>query len=349
MKLAYTLWQDFHFKNIETILKETNDITDEYIITTLPLLQRDDIPLFIDPVITNPITKENIKKSTLLCKNIGKRVGLQIIPTPKDSRKKEPVWWQGYIYFTSELEWKTFFENLYNNIRQHVEIGEEVGIDYYLIGAEMSATLIRGKEWSALIDSIRKITNKPIGYSHHFCMPLKHYYNTALSLLVVFGYMFYGNNVYGKVLNRLLNNQFKIPSDQLNAVGKSLYHAPPFNPASLDIIKLNDYFWYVMDKEYSQAVLEKRWDKVSEGGVTVEFMPSVRSWLKKYTQGKQIMIENNLNMGYTNCSDSYYVKWLEIFIKKHKDLCDSIVGWDNSQNYKRWTNGIKELKSKGVV
>lgn len=333
MKFAYTIWNDAHFKNIDDLLEMTKPSVDYYIVTTMPLLKADNDPTIIDSGI-----RIDLLQTVEKCKATGKAVGLQIIPTPNNSRGKQPSWWQGWVNYDNEASWANFFTNFRNLIDLY--LGILPPLNFSLLGAELTSTLKRTGQWQGLFDYVKGITQRPIGYSHHFSLPLKHYYNTPLSLSVLFGYFFYRQNIYGKILERLLIDPFIVPLDQRNEVGKNIYHAPMINPADMDIIKLNDYFWHVMDRYYPPSELSSRWEKVKASGITIEFMPAVRSWLKKYCQGKQIWIENNLNLGYTQSSDEYYKTWWQIFLEKHKEIANVIVVWDNG-DYKRWVEAIR--------
>ena len=340
MKFAYTIWHEKHFKNIDELIRETQDVVDSYIITTMPLMPKDNDPNFSIPLDELARINNAIEK----CKGADKEVVLQVIPTPQDSRGKTPKWWQGWIYFNDEANWKLFFQNFMKAIEAIVSPAPgRFTCDKLLLGAEMVSTLSKKNLWSQFVYEVKLITGKEVGYSHHFSLPLKHYYNWQLSLTVLFGYLFFGKNVYGKLLDKLLVEPFYVPAKQLNQYGKNFYHAPMINQADIDFVKLNDYFWYVMDDEYTEVELRQQWEKAKEDGITIEFMPAVRSWAKKYCKGKELWIENDLNIGYTNCSDKYYKMWWEIFLDKHESIADVIVVWDNG-NFKRWAKVIRKIK-----
>jgi hypothetical protein len=338
MKFAYTIWQNpHHFDNIGSVIDATKDVVDYYIITTFPQIKRDDIPVF-----TNSGLHRDIEKAVNVCKDIGKQVVLQSIPTPANSRGKTPNWWQGWVYFDSSADWKTFFRNFDENSRLHLELGEELGIDAYLIGAELTATLSRMSDWRTMIKSLKSMTTKPIGYSHHFSLLLKYYYRWELFFAVMFGWFWRREKIYADLLERLLSGQFSVPKNQLVRTGKSLYQTANVNMADLDFIKLNDYFWYVMDKEYTENELRTRWEYVIESGTSIKFMPAVRSWIQKYVRGKELWVENDLNMGFVDVSNEYYEMWWRVFLAKHQ-FADVIVVWDASHDYARWAKTMKEI------
>jgi hypothetical protein len=340
MKFAYTIWQNpNHFENISEVVNVTKDVADCYIITTFPQIQNDNVPIF-----TSSGLRQNIEKAIDVCKNAGKQVVLQSIPTPMDSRGKTPDWWQGWVYFDSSSDWRTFFRSFSENSELHIELGEELGADAYLIGAELTATLGRTSDWKAMIKSLKSMTTKPIGYSHHFSLPLKYYYRWELFFAVMFGWFWRREKVYGDLLKTLLGNQFHVPKNQLIRTGKSLYQTANVNMADLDFIKLNDYFWYVMDKAYTEKELRTRWEYVLESGTSIKFMPAVRSWVQKYIGSKELWIENDLNMGFVDANDEYYEMWWRVFLAKHQ-FADVIIVWDASHDYTRWARTIKKIIS----
>lgn len=342
MKFAYSIWHKDHFDNVEQIVYDTKDIVSYYIITTWPYLERDNSPNFVSNGLEN---SNQIKKAIETCKGAGKLVGLQILPTPKDSRDKQPNWWQGYINFDSNSKWDLFFQQFQDILKKHLDFGESNGASFYLVGAEMVSTLSQSARWTKLFEAAKKETNYPIGYSHHFSLPLKLYYKLPLSFVVFLGWFSKKDKVYAEILSRLLNDQFSIPAEQLVEVGKNLYKAPSIHPAKPKIIKLNDYFWYVMDQEYSRNDLEIRWETLTESGVKLQFMPAVRKWLKKYTKSDSwVWLENDLNMGYTECSDDYYFMWWDVFLRKHKGLADVIVVWENPPKISRWAQNSERFQ-----
>lgn len=335
MRFAYTIWNDIHYSSVEKVVSVTKDIADSCIVTTLPLMTRDNAPTIIDNGL-----RPDTRKAIEICRLSGREVGLQIIPTPQNARGKLPPWWQGWVNFKSDSEWKQFFSNFRRLVDQYLERLPEV--DFYLLGAELTSTLKETTRWQALFGYVRGVTQKPLGYSHHFSLPLKHYYNSILSLTVLFGYFLYRDNIYGKVLERLLMEPFTVPKDQLVEVGKNIYHAPMIHPSQLDILKLNDYNWFILDRYYPESELRKRWEIVNAKGFTIEFMPAVRSWLKKYKKNSRVFVENDLNIGFTNCPDEYYKTWWRIFLKNHTDIADVLVVWDYG-NFERWAKTIRHL------
>ncbi len=340
MRFAYTIWNKKHFDEIDALISTTKDVVDYYIVVLWPGLERDNLPAFIENGIDKSYigdwcTKDRITEVLDKCKSTGKEIVVQLIPTQHDSRGKEPNWWQGYISFDTETKWQTFFSDFRQVLRDAIVFTKDYA-DRYLIGAELTSTLYRKKDWQTLLNIAKMTTAKPIGYSHHFSLPLKYYYRWMLRFLVTFGKIFYGDEVYSQILERLLSGQFEIPEPQLIEVGKNLYEAPNINTADMDFIKLNDYWWYVMDKQYSSEELRKRWEK-AEG---INFMPSVRNWITQYAKDKELWIENDLNIGFMNCTDTYYKLWWEVFLDKHKDIADAIVVWDNG-DYKRWADAVR--------
>lgn len=336
MQFAYTIWCKKHYDNIEELITRTKNIVDYYIITTLPKMPVDNKPR----IGTGDFDDATLLHAYNLCRATGKRVGLQIIPTPVDARGKKPPWWQGWIDFANEEDWSRFFGSFQNIVSQKLNLLKDV--DFLLLGAEMVSTLKNKPLWNGLFNYARLRTNCPLGYSHHFSMPLKHHYNWQLSLSVLFGYFFRRERVYNDILSRLLTEQFTVPKDQRVEVGKNLYHAPMVNQSDLDFIKLNDYFWYVLDRQYSEAMLRERWERIRVNRMNIEFIPAVRSWLKKYSKNKAIWIENDLCIGYTQASDEYYKLWWEVFLEKHRDIADVIVVWDNG-NFRRWAETIRAI------
>lgn len=342
MKFAYTIWNyEKDFKNVDQIVAETKDVVDIYIITTWPWLAVDNDTVFL----TDGMDNDLLLYATGVCLENKKEVAIQILPTPKTSRGKIPEWWQGWINYSHDNDWRIFFDNFYDVTKRTIKKFEDNDrpVSSYLVGAEMVPSLDQQSLWSEFLKDVKCKTSVPIGYSHHFSRPLRWYYRWHLTFALFFGYIFHGNKIYGEILEELLaGSPFVVPKKQLTEVGKSLL-SEPFNYADFNFVKLNDYYWHVIDKEYPYEELLRRWEN-AEG---IKFLPAVRDWKSKFvTKPKPLWIENDCHVGAFGQglppSDKYYTLWWNAFLQKHADIADVIVVWDAFRKWNVWAEVIRK-------
>lgn len=68
-------------------------------------------------------------------------------------------------YGTDETAWRTWFDNYTRFITHYADLAERNGVDYFVVGTELTGTTGRDNDWRELIAQIRGIYHGPLTYA----------------------------------------------------------------------------------------------------------------------------------------------------------------------------------------
>lgn len=108
-------------------------------------------------------TDEGIRITTRLAQASGIKVMLK---PHVWLTKPTPGKWRANIQMSTEAEWHVWFENYSNFILHYARLAEELKIELFCIGTELSGTTVtREKDWRQLIQKVRQVYSGQLTYA----------------------------------------------------------------------------------------------------------------------------------------------------------------------------------------
>ena len=93
------------------------------------------------------------------CHELGLKVMLKPHVDPQD------LSWRALIQFSNEADWKAWFSSYTSFITHYARMAQDLGVEQFCVGCELTGTIHREVDWQLVIDSVKAYYDGPLTYA----------------------------------------------------------------------------------------------------------------------------------------------------------------------------------------